>query len=83
VPRPNPQQFSKLISNDLFCQQAKAALSGLPNGGLNIAPEAVDRHAVGGYRHQVAIRCINASDTPRDFTYLDLWKLTNQFANVL
>ncbi len=70
-------------STDLFWQQAKTALSGLPNGGLNIAHEAVDRHAVGGYRHQVAIRCLDASDTPRDFTYLDLWKLTNQFANVL
>ena len=68
---------------DLFWQQAKADLSGLPNGGLNIAHEAVDRHAAGIHRHQVAIRCIDSTDTPRDFTCLDLCKLTNQFANVL
>ncbi|MCK4379329.1 MAG: hypothetical protein KAW01_08305, partial [Deltaproteobacteria bacterium] len=84
VPRHNqPQSGSKTSSTDLFWQQAKSDLSGLPNGGLNIAHEAVDRHAVGIHRHQVAIRCIDSADTPRDFTYLDLCKLTNQFANVL
>jgi acetyl-CoA synthetase len=84
MPKQNqPQPESKTSLADLFWQQAKAALSGLPDGGLNIAHEAVDRHAIGSHRHQVAIRCIDSTDTPRDFTYLDLCKLTNQFANVL
>jgi len=84
VPKPNQQRPGfKVSSADLFWRQAKSELSGLPNGGLNIAHEAVDRHAVGIHRHHVAIRCIDSSDTPRDFTYLDLYKLTNQFANVL
>ena len=84
MPKANPQQSKRLISSvDLFWQQAKAALSGLPNGGLNIAHEAIDRHAVGDYRHHVAIRCIDSTGISQDFTYLDLSKLTNQFAHVL
>jgi acetyl-CoA synthetase len=37
--------------------QARAELDGLPEGrGLNIAHEAVDRHAAGPLRDKVAIR---------------------------
>jgi acetyl-CoA synthetase len=36
---------------------ARAALDGLPGGGgLNIAHEAVDRHAAGALRDRVAVR---------------------------
>jgi acetyl-CoA synthetase len=38
--------------------QAKQSLDGLPEGGLNIAYEAVDRHALGPEAGRVALRCL-------------------------
>jgi acetyl-CoA synthetase len=63
---------------------AAAQLSGLPGGrGLNIAYEAIDRHADGPRRDHAALRWISKEDKVRDFTYSDLQKLTNRFANLL
>jgi acetyl-CoA synthetase len=65
-------------------QDARGLLSGLPQGrGLNIAYEAVDRHVESGLAETTAIRWISRDDTIRDFTYADLRRLTNRFANVL
>ncbi|WP_291096976.1 MULTISPECIES: acetate--CoA ligase [unclassified Flavobacterium] len=59
-------------------------LSGLPNGkGLNIAHEAVDRHAQGNLKNVVALRFIHKDRSFRDFTYSDLQQQTSKFANVL
>ena len=63
---------------------AKGHLDGLPDGaGLNIAHEAVDRHAVGARRDHVAIRWLGKDGASRDFTYGVLREQTNRFANVL
>jgi acetyl-CoA synthetase len=63
---------------------ARAALDGLPGGrGLNIAHEAVDRHAAGKRRDQVAIRWLGLDGTRRDLTFDDLARASNRFANVL
>jgi acetyl-CoA synthetase len=65
-------------------RRARESLDGLPGGaGLNIAYEAVDRHAHGPRRDQLAIRCLGRSGVTRDLTYGDLHALTNRFANVL
>lgn len=61
---------------------ARRELAGLPNGGLNIAYEAVDRHAVGVARDKTAFRFLGTDQT-RDLSYHDLSLLTNRFANVL
>jgi acetyl-CoA synthetase len=59
-------------------------LDGLPNGqGLNIAHEAVDRHANGPRRGDLALRWLGRDGTVRDFTYGDLRAQSNRFANVL
>jgi len=59
-------------------------LDGLPGGkGLNIAHEAVDRHAGGPLRDNLAIRWLGQDGVVRDFTYGDLKVQTNRFANVL
>jgi acetyl-CoA synthetase len=59
-------------------------LEGLPGGrGLNIAHEAVDRHANGPWRDQLALRWLGRNNTIRDFTYHDLKEQSNRFANVL
>jgi len=59
-------------------------LDGLPDGkGLNIAHEAVDRHANGPRRDHLAIRWLGKDGTIRDFTYGNLKELSNRFANLL
>ena len=50
---------------------------------MNIAYEAVERHARGKLKDTVAIRCIQKDKTTKDFTYHDLHKLSSRFANVL
>jgi acetyl-CoA synthetase len=64
--------------------EARGWLDGLPGGaGLNIAHEAVDRHAAGALRDRVAIRWLGKDGASRDVTFGDLRKQTNRFANVL
>ena len=62
---------------------ARAALDGLPGGGLNIAHEAVDRHCAGPQRDHLALRWLGKRGEVRDFSYADLARFTNRFANVL
>jgi acetyl-CoA synthetase len=63
---------------------ARARLEGLPGGrGLNIAHEAVDRHAAGALRDRVAIRWLGRDGARRDLTYAELAAQSNRFANVL
>ena len=74
---------------DLTCstfswENIRRELDGLPDGrGLNIAHEAVDRHANGPLREHLAIRWLGGSGTVLDYTYRDLQEQSNRFANVL
>ncbi len=61
-------------------EAARARLEGLPGGGLNIAHEAVDRHAGAG---GVALRWIGRDGSPRDISYADLARETSRFAHAL
>jgi len=64
--------------------QARRELDGLPGGqGLNIAHEAVDRHADGPRGDLVALRWISKAGPAQDFTFAHLRERTNRFANVL
>jgi acetyl-CoA synthetase len=63
---------------------ARKLLDGLPGGkGLNIAYEAVDRHACGPRADRVALRWLGKSGMRQELTYRDLAATTNRFANVL
>ncbi|NMH97785.1 acetate--CoA ligase [Pseudonocardia acidicola] len=65
-------------------QQARDALSGLPGGaGLNIAYEAVDRHAAGPRAGVTALRWLDRTGGVREISYRELGELTGRFANVL
>ena len=73
---------------DSFCSQfswekEQENLEGLPGGGINIAHEAVDRHANSDNRNAVALRWIRKDRSFEDFTYTNLKELTSRFANVL
>ena len=63
--------------------EARHELSGLPAGGLNIAHEAVDRHAAGPRRDHLAIRWLGRDGRRRDLSYGALAEATSRFANVL
>jgi acetyl-CoA synthetase len=63
---------------------ARRALDGLPRGrGLNIAHEAVDRHAAGPRRTKVALRWLGREGARRELSYGELAEQTSRFANVL
>jgi len=58
-------------------------LDGLPGGALNMAYEALDRHASGALAEQRAIRFLAAGAPAQDLTYRDLAGEAHRFANVL
>jgi acetyl-CoA synthetase len=63
---------------------ARRQLDGLPGGaGLNIAHEAVDRHARGPRRDHVAIRWHGRHGAVRELRYGELAAESSRFANVL
>ena len=67
-----------------FSWQAQAEeLAGLPDGGLNLAYEAVDRHAQGRLRRHVALRILDRNGGHCSISYAQLSSLSNRFANVL
>ena len=62
---------------------SRRALEGLPGGGLNIAHEAVVRHARGPLRDRVALRFVARDRPAHELSYGELERLTARFANVL
>jgi acetyl-CoA synthetase len=64
--------------------RARAQLDGLPGGrGLNIAYEAVERHAAGPGRERVALRWRGRGGRRRDLSFAELAAACRRFANVL
>jgi acetyl-CoA synthetase len=64
-------------------EAARRELDGLPGGGLNIAHEAVDRHARSHRRDQSAVVCLDRAGRVREYTYGDLEHWTKRFASAL
>jgi acetyl-CoA synthetase len=58
-------------------------LDGLPGGGINIAHEAVDRHAAGARADHVALRWLGRDGSTRDLTYAELARESSRFAGLL
>jgi acetyl-CoA synthetase len=81
-PKPTVGDYRQL-SESFNWAQARAALDGLPAGGLNIAYEALDRHVAAGHGGRRAMRFIARDWTRTDYTYSDLARLSGRFANVL
>ncbi len=81
--RPNLQDYEQARASFSW-EEARRELEGLPEGrGLNIAHEAVDRHATGARRDHLAIRWLGKQGKTLDLTYADLKQLTSRFANAL
>ncbi|MBF9233484.1 acetate--CoA ligase [Microvirga alba] len=82
IARANLRDYDREVT-DFSWDQARSLLDGLPDGGLNITYEAVDRHVSHGRGDKIALRWISQENRIRALTYSDLQKLTNKFANVL
>lgn len=62
---------------------ARKLLAGFPDGSLNLAYEAVDRHVAAGRGDKTAYRFISREGNASALSFSDLKTRTNQFANVL
>ncbi len=81
---PNLLDYETACADFSWDTARRAELDGLPgNRGLNIAHEAVDRHATGDRAGHVALRYLGRRGERRDLTYAALARETNRFANVL
>ncbi|HEY4656744.1 MAG TPA: AMP-binding protein, partial [Cyclobacteriaceae bacterium] len=79
---PNLADYDSFLRS--FHWDDEASLNGLRDGpGLNIAHEAIDRHATGLLKDHIALRWIRKDRSVKDFTYYELHELSNRFANVL
>ena len=63
--------------------RARNQLAGLPDGGLNMAYEAVDRHAAGALRDKLAMRFVSRNQAAIDLSFGELAARCNLFAHVL
>ena len=80
--RPNLVDYDETCASFTW-DDARRGLSGLPGGGVNIAYEAVDRHAASGHADHEALRFVRADGTTRSLSYADLAERTGRFASVL
>ncbi|WP_427173440.1 acetate--CoA ligase [Arthrobacter sp. 92] len=81
--RPNLVDYDASCA-DFSWEDARRSLSGLPDGrGINIAYEAVDRHAAGPLAGHEALRFVRADGITRSLSYAQLAEQTSRFAGVL
>nr|WP_319527844.1 acetate--CoA ligase [Pseudomonas laurentiana] len=79
-----PNWLDSVQSREAFSWQGEATeLAGLPEGGLNLAYEAVDRHAMGERQHHTALRIVERNGGCRNISFAQLSVLSNRFASVL
>ncbi|MBE2295415.1 MAG: acetate--CoA ligase [Phycisphaerales bacterium] len=64
-------------------ETARTELAGLPEGGLNIAYEAVDRQVQNGLGETIALRWLGKNGERREYSYAELASLSDRFANLL
>ncbi len=82
-PAPNVADYDE-ARRAFTWEAARAALDGLPGGqGLNIAHEAVDRHAHGALAGKTALRWLGRCGERVELTYGELAAATSRFANLL
>jgi acetyl-CoA synthetase len=80
---PNLADYNRAV-REFSWEAAQAQLAGLPGGrGINIAHEAVDRHAAGPRAVVTALRCIARDGHVTELSYADLRCQTSRFANLL
>ncbi len=64
-------------------EDAEDVISWFPERKLNIAYNAIDRHAEGDRKNKVALYWENEAGDKKEYTFWQLKSLSNQFANLL
>jgi len=80
--RPHLDEYDTLVNNFSW-EQLRKELDGLPGGGLNMAHEAIDRHAKGQRADKVAMYWEGTGGEEERYTFAQMKELTDKFANVL
>jgi acetyl-CoA synthetase len=80
--QPNLLSYERTCA-DYSWQKAEEEFVGSASRGLNIGYECVDRHAQSARGAHLALRWLSKDGEVRDFSYVDLQRLSNRFANVL
>ena len=79
---PNLGEYESLARGFTW-EKLKGEMDGLPGGGLNLAHEAIDRHAQSHRRDRVAMYWEGTGGEEERYTFAQLKELTDRFANVL
>ncbi|MGB5964835.1 MAG: acetate--CoA ligase, partial [Sulfurimonadaceae bacterium] len=79
---PNLMDYEQEYKNFSW-EEVSKQFEGLPSGGLNIAHEAIDRHANGPLSDKTALLWLGESGERRAYTFADMKKESARFANVL
>ena len=80
--RPNLDDYDGIRASFDY-ERVVDELDGLPGGGLNIAYEALDRHVLTGRGEKPCILWEGKDGTAETYTYAEMSRLSNRFANVL
>ncbi|PKB66171.1 MAG: acetate--CoA ligase [SAR202 cluster bacterium Io17-Chloro-G3] len=80
--KPNLTDYEETCRNFKFTDVYKE-LDWLPDGGLNKAYECIDRHANGSNADKLAMVWEGKNGEREDYTFSDMKRETNKFANVL
>lgn len=81
--RPNLENYEALYPNFKWENELNFLDKQKGTHGLNIAHEAVDKHAEGRLKNTIALKWIKKDLSSQSFSYEELKKLTSKFANVL
>lgn len=83
TPAPNLSDYEKTYKSFTWDNAAKEEIDYFEDGTLNIAYNIIDRHAVGKRKNKVALLFEGANGEKEKYTFADLKKETDKFANVL
>ena len=91
ISKPAPEQFAvrpnlddyERIRSSFDYERVIDELDGLPGGGLNIAYESLDRHVAAGRGDKACILWEGKDGRSETYSYADMARLSNKFANVL
>ncbi len=79
---PNLQNYEQEYSSFRY-EDVALEFEGLPSGGLNIAHEAIDRHANSKLSQKTALLWLGENGNRREFTFSQMKEQSAKFANIL
>jgi acetyl-CoA synthetase len=81
--KPNLSDYDKTCKTFSWEKAAKKYITFFEDGTLNIAYNCIDRHAKNDKKNKIALLFEGAKGEKEKYTYAQLKKLTDKFANVL